>query len=485
MNSQVFYFKNYKNGYFMKKILSLICVASISFDACALTLTEALVSAYNNNQELIAKREELKFRDEEMSKAISTFLPDVKFTVSKTNQKDNRFSDVFDTNTTTQGWAKQKSKTNSLTLEQNLFAGGASLIALQAAKYQINVYRGDLIKTEQDVLINSINAFNNVIYSQNAININKSNVEALSSYLVATKQRFDAGLATKTEVATAEANLEDAKSKLISASGAYVDAIADFRQRTGTEPENLVDIFAPEDLPHDLDEVIKLSQKHNPDIIIAKNSELRAGLDVNSAISAMLPSLNLSASVSSSKTKDNRKQSFNPFIGTSERIAQISDNARRKDITVGIALTVPIYNKGQEYSRIRGARSLLSKAKADYRSAVDKLNNISTQNWIEHQTNLSSLQAQQRAEESYKIALDGLINEYQEGVKPLEDLLQVRSRFFQTQLGVLDAKRRIVISAYKIKAITGKLNAKDLGLPTKLYDPSLNYNKTIVKLVGF
>ena len=89
------------------------------------------------------------------------------------------------------------------------------------------------------------------------------------------------------------------------------------------------------------------------------------------------------------------------------------------------------------------------------------------------------------AVKSGEIGLEGVQQGYDEGVQTLTDLLTTAENLFQYKLTLTQAQQEAELSRYSMAALMGKLNARELALPTKIYNMSANYDKIKSRLVGF
>ena len=473
----------------MKKTLSTIFFLLLTAkNTFALTLTEALVHTYNNNPELIAEREKVKETDEQKFQAISTFLPQLNYVVKKTITKQDKSISQSPTGSNLeysyQPWKKSSVKDSSIQLQQNLFNGGGSLIALKQAQYIVEQARAALKETEQQVLFEAIRSYSQVIVYKKVLDLAQDNLEANRGYVPVVRERFEAGLVTKSDVALTEANLATATSQFVEFEGLYTNALSSFKKNIGLEAENLAPIIIT-DLPPNLQKTIEEALKNNPSIEKAKSAELAANYGVKARYTKMLPTVNLTGSIARSREMDYAYNSTTNNSNYTGGVSPATLNSPVHSKTIAVTMNVPIYQAGDEYSNIREASAKLAQAKQGYRRTIDFVRNAATEAWNGYESQKAAFNSYQDAEVAYKLALDGLIREYQEGIRVLYDLLDARDKYFRTQINLCKTEDQVTISAYKLIASVGKLNAKDLKLPTKIYDPAVNYNKLSYKFVGF
>ena len=99
---------------------------------------------------------------------------------------------------------------------------------------------------ENKVLLNAAISYFNLLKDLDLLDIAKKNKEVINRQLEATKDRFDVGDLTITDVSQAEARLSDASANLVKAEADLNIAKAVFFSDTGLDSE---DIFYPEAMP--------------------------------------------------------------------------------------------------------------------------------------------------------------------------------------------------------------------------------------------
>src|SRR6201999_1438788 len=109
------------------------------------------------------------------------------------------------------------------------------------------------------------------------VEVNKSNVRVLEQTLRQTRDRFNVGEVTRTDVAQSEAQLAAGRTQELTAESNLVTTRSNFRRIIGNEPESLapgspVDRYLPGNLPS----AVELSLVENPNVTAAM-----FGIDVN------------------------------------------------------------------------------------------------------------------------------------------------------------------------------------------------------------
>jgi outer membrane protein len=90
-------------------------------------------------------------------------------------------------------------------IDQNIFDSGKTRNSVSQAESQVLGARATLRNTEQNVLLDAATSYMNVLRDTAILNLNRNNVEVLEEQLRQTRDRFQVGEVTRTDVAQAEA----------------------------------------------------------------------------------------------------------------------------------------------------------------------------------------------------------------------------------------------------------------------------------------
>src|SRR5471032_119132 len=225
--------------------------------ALADTIEAALVRAYQNNPQLNAQRAAVRSTDENVPQALSGYRPKVALTASAGYQ----YTDV---NTTSGGSPTAIVRTEihgansprsvGVTATQTLFNGQQTANKTRAAESQVSGAREALRVLEQSVLLSGATIYMDYLRDAAIVEVQRSNVRVLEQTLKQTRDRFNVGEVTRTDVAQSEAQLAAGRTQLLQADSQLVTTKANFRRINGNEPEALapgspVDRYLPGTLP--------------------------------------------------------------------------------------------------------------------------------------------------------------------------------------------------------------------------------------------
>ncbi|MEK6745922.1 MAG: TolC family outer membrane protein [Pseudomonadota bacterium] len=421
-------------------------------------LRTALEYVYVNHPRLKAQREAVKVSDEGISQAVSEFRPNVSANFSKGRQRTGDISETWDYDNT---------KSRNLTVNQPLFSGGGSVASFMAAKKRVKAARANLSAVEQQVIFDAIVAYTDVVEKQSVLELNHKNVEVLQKQMDVTNAKFKVGELTMTDVSQSKARLALAQSNERQALGDLEATRATFRRTIGFDAtDKIVMPGVPEGIPESLEETKELAQSNNPVLLTAHYSEEAADNDVYIRSSTLLPTVSLQGTMN--RSDGNSLSSLN----------KIDQDA------IMLNVSIPIYQSGAEWSRLREARNLSQQAKfnkLDTNLSVLENANIS---WEAYKTSQAVITSNEAAVAAAETALNGVRKENEFGVRTILDVLNAEEETFSAKVNLVKAVRSEKIHAYRLLAATGKLTGKSLKLNVKLEDPKEHYDSVKYQLLG-
>jgi outer membrane protein len=448
-------------------VLLLACMGPMP--ALADTIEAALVRAYQNNPQLNAQRAQVRFTDENVPQALSGYRPRVAITASAGYQ-------YVDTNSTSGGTATQLVRTElhganpprsvGATISQTLFNGQQTANRTRAAESQVSGAREGLRVLEQTVLLSAATIYMDYLRDSAIVEVQRSNVRVLEQTLKQTRDRFNVGEVTRTDVAQSEAQLAAGKTQLLTAEANLTTTRSNFRRIIGNEPEALapgspVDRFLPVSLPS----AVELGLIENPNVTAAMFGIDVSYLQVKVNEGALLPSVTLQAAV---------QQTYETSL-TLYRSFGASATAQ---------LNVPVYQGGAEYSLIRQSKETLAQQRLNLEQVRDQTRANVVTAWgqlVAGKAQVASAQAQVTASE---IALNGVREEAKAGQRTTLDVLNAQQALVNARVALVTAQHDRVVASYSVLSTVGRLSPQVLKLSTTTYDPSVHYHQVRDSWIG-
>lgn len=430
-------------------------------DARAQSLQDALAVAYLNNPTLLAARAGLRATDEGVPQALANWRPDVAVT------GDVGFSQIENTRSTGSDVDQTRQpKGFGIEVTQPLFRGGRTLAETSEAENNIRAERAQLMSTEQSVLTDAVSAFMNVFRDQAVLKLNINNEAVLKRQLEATRDRFEVGEITRTDVHQAEARLARAVADRIQSEGDLEASRANYENVIGeAPPAELTLPPLPVNLPDAKAEALKIAATKNPDVISAEFSR-RAALDSADGVwGELLPEVDLTA-------------------GWTRDYQSAAECCQSTTTSVTLNVTVPIYQQGSVYSRLREARQDAAERTLlidqERRDAVE----AAAAAWESLLTARARVKAFDAQIEANVVALEGVEREAAVGSRTVLDVLDAEQELLDSRVAHVRAQRDEVVTTYQLLASIGRMTARDMELPVTRYDPREHYNEVRGKWFG-
>jgi len=152
--------------------------------------------------------------------------------------------------------------------------------------------------------------------------------------------------------------------------------------------------------------------------------------------------------------------------------------------TIGAFLTIPIYEGGADYSKIRQAKENLGQARIQADVLREQVRAAVVQAWGNLDASRSEILANQAGVTAAGVALAGVREEAKVGQRTTFDVLQQQQVLLNARASLITAQRDQVVAAYTLLQSVGKLNATALGLKVHRYDPAVHYNQVRDKWIG-
>lgn len=427
--------------------------------AAASTFEDALTSAYENNPRIKQERERLKATDESLSQATSGFRPTASANYGTGRQETslNNLPEI-----------RSDFTTKGVRVEQPIFRGGGTISSLRSARERVKAGQYDLQAVEQQVLLDAVTAYMEVVSTSSILALAKANENVLNEQYNATQTRFNVGEVTRTDVAQSQARLSDARTAVISAEGRVLSALATFERIIGYRPhgELIIPNRLPE-LPLNLAEAIEIGRKASPQLLSAIHAAKSSLYDVRSNQATLMPRVSLVGQI-------NRDDGAGAFGNT-------SFNQDR----FGVEVNIPLYQSGSEYSRIRQAKAVSRQRdhlSTDTRQAMEE---AITQAWEALETATATIGTRNQQIKAAEMAVDGVKQEQQFGVRTVLDVLDAEQELFAARTNLVRAERDKTIAAYTLLFRLGKLDPASVGVASVLYSPQENADDVVWKFLGY
>lgn len=329
---------------------------------------------------------------------------------------------------------------NTISASIPIYTGGKLSGTIDQAKANYKYYLVGEQKAYNDMRETVTNSYYGMLQADNVQNLSRESVARLEEHLKNVKAQYDVGVVAKVDVLRSEVELADAQQTLIQAENAYHIAEATLNKIIGLPMDTTLKLqdsmqYTPYD--NDMKYCLDYAAEHRPDLEQARQNVEAAKGALKVARSGYMPQVSASAS-----------QNWNDTNWPGDENGNWS---------VGVGVSMNIFDTGVTLSKIHGAEADLAKAEESYRDAVDSimLEVRSTYlNLREAEKRIKTTEvAVAKAEEDYHIAQV----RYMAGVGTNTDVLDA-------QVALTDAQNNYVQSLYDYNTSKTSLETA-IGVP--------------------
>ncbi|QYE35810.1 MULTISPECIES: TolC family outer membrane protein [Sphingosinicellaceae] len=445
--------------------------------AAADTLPDALAAAYETNPQLTVQRAIVRQADEGVPQALASGRPTVSASGVAQQSGDNFTSDGG------------RYYNGALSLNQSLYRGGRTRSATSAAENRILAARARLRAVEDNVLLAVVTAYADVLRYAQVVELNENQVKVLQRELQASRDRFEVGDLTRTDVAQSDARLANAQSNLVVARGQLNTANNAYVRVVGRPPVDLAPLPPLPLLPGTVGQATDLANANNPSLVAARFDEAAARYDVSTIERQRLPTLDAGGGVNYTYTQSGTAGftttgtgstgtgstgSGSTGTGSTGGSSVVSGNFHAFQQTAGLTLTVPLYQAGLNGSQIRAAQSVRSQYMEQIgfigRQAVETASNA----FVSVATARAVITASESSVKANQLALEGVTQENQVGTRTVLEVLNAEQELVVARVNLAAARRDEYVAGYTLLAAVGEAEADPLAVPGEHYDSTAN-----------
>lgn len=429
------------------------------------TLRDALLTAYRSNPTITGQRAAQRALDENVPIARSQGLPSADAQGQFQENlllPGNRFG------------AAQRQLFYQTNLNVPVYQGGAVRNSVRAARTRVEAGQADLRNTEAQLFTDVVAAYMNVIRDEAVVGLNRQNVRVLEVNLRASRDRFQVGDLTRTDVAQSEARLAQARAQLQQAEAQLISSREDYVAVVGEPAGRLQDPPPLPNLPATPDQATTAALEDNPGLLAARTLREASRFDVGVARANIQP--RVSATLGSGYANN---------LGSAGGGGFIVPNVNRS-ATAGVNVTLPIFQGGRPAAQVRQAQARESQAIENVTAAERNVIAQARSAFAVYRGSLQVIESSEVAVAANRLALEGVRAENSVGTRTVLDILDAEQELLNSQVTLVTARRDAYVAGFALLAATGNAEARDLGLGGgPLYDPAVNYRRVRSRIWDF
>lgn len=426
-------------------LVALICIGSVK--AQVWTLDKCVSYAMENN--LNIKLSKLNVDMAEINKLDSRFsmYPNLNASASQSNSFGRAINPFTNT------YVSQNVSSVNLNASTNVtvFNGFSKINAFRGDKESLEAEKLTLEKSRNDIALFVINAYMNVLYTQDLVRVAKEQLDVTKSQLDRSEKNAAVGNATqgdvlniKSQVATDELNVTTAQNNLDIAK-------LDLIQLLDRDPGEGFEVVRPENVEQyltantfsNLKDVYSTAESTLPDVKILEYKYNAAKFNLAAAKGNLYPRLNLGAGLGSDYA-DVNPSSFNN---------QINNNFSK---FVSFQLSVPIFNGFSARNNVKRASIALTSADINRQQSKLTLSKNIQQAIADLRGAKMKYESTQRSNQSLKEAFKYSQQRFDVGLLNSVDYGLSKNNVAKSDADLIQAKYELILRAKLLDFYNGK-----------------------------
>jgi outer membrane protein len=332
----------------------------------------------------------------------------------------------------------------SANASQLLFGSGRVLASTRAARAQIRGAVADYDLTLQTLLLDVARAYADVRQNFAVVEARETTVSNLTRLFEYAQAQFDAGVVTRTDVAQSQARLAQARTQLVQAQGALAASVQAYQRLVGRPPSELQPAPPASGLPPELEAALDVAGRESPVLrgALADTQLADANVDVAASQGRLRVTLEAGQSIGAD---------FN------------DDFSESTQDSVGVRVTVPLFQGGAVRSRTRAQRALRSAANLDLAAAQRSVQESVTNAWTGLASARAAVESAREQVEAAELAYEGVRLEQETGLRSTVEVLDQEQDLLNARLALAQAERDLVVAERQMLAAMGVLNVESGG----------------------
>ena len=422
------------------KYFAIIMTLLSTSSAGALSLNDAISESLANNLLLKMEANSVDIAEEDYFQSKSNYLPSISLNA---NISENEYSSLKTQSGVIGSDYELAPSSKSIILSQNLFSGFSRFYNSISTKESLNLKRLNEKKVTQDIILETIEAYYNVLIAEKSVKSYKDNLESVAERSNATIKEYEVGLTSKTDVAQAEAFLNNAKIDLLDSEIILKNLKNSFFDLVGVDAKNLIFSEINADIPSSFSEFKEILITNNYSIRMAEVNLKIMNANVGVARSAYYPQLSLTAT----------KSELDEFS------AEIDELTNEE---IKATLNWPIFTAGKSLSNVRKAKEVKNTQLILLQKTQNETVILSENIWDKYKISEQTIKAAELTYNANQTAYKGTVIEQEVGERSVLDVLIARQALLNSEINYFNKQKDREIVKTQIMYLAGLLNFENL-----------------------
>lgn len=414
--------------------LLIAACLTLTLDASALSLQEAVDSTLRTNPDILASKQNVEAARQVYKQARGAYLPTVDVLLAAGREKSN--------NTTTRALGSDNlsltRKERGVTITQLLYDGSSTrnLVAQQSALVDSALAR--LTSSKENTSLQAVQVYLELLRREQVVKLAQENLKHHEATLSKIRERFESGVGTKVDVIQTQGREAQSRSNLLLSQRDVKDGVAQFYRVVGETPANLSDPSMVTGLPGTLDDALQTAYKNNPQLLAAQSDLNAAIASHKQATGLFLPRFDLVLGAT-------RNDDIDGSVGAND------------DNTAMVRMTYNLFRGGTDRARLNEAEAREFAARETVRSVKRGVTQDVTVVWDQ----LKDLDQRLDYLKSHVDSTRKVLSVYNEqltlGKRTLLDLLDIQNELLRSQVAYVTGRYSEMLARYQLLASVGEL----------------------------
>lgn len=329
----------------------------------------------------------------------------------------------------------------------------ANWIGVAQAGAQIEQAEAQFAQAESDLILRTSQAYFDLLNARDSVTVARAQLRAVEQQRVLAQRRYDVGEATITDVYESQSRHDLGRSQLVQALNDQEAKQAELERLVGPLPEPVAglkaDVTPPGPEPKDVNAWMAHARENNPVVRTQLAAVEVAEKEVSRNHAAHLPTLDFTAG-------------YGNNYSSGSMISPADIENRVKSSTIGLQLTIPIYQGGAVNSRVTEAIANRYKSRAELEAAKRQAATQARQAYGGVTSGLSQVEALTSAVTSSLDSVNANKIGYRIGTRVNIDVLNAEQQLFAAQRDLAKARYDTILQGMRLKAAGGTLTEADV-----------------------
>ena len=405
------------------------------------TMQQCMQYAVEHNHEVKRAELELDNYKAQKTKAIGSFLPDVDAGIGA----QYNFGRAIDPETNTYTDVSTFYNGYSLSASLPVFDGFSRIHALKAAKASVLMGRASLRQQQDQTALAVMLAYTNVAFYDGLVQMAQEKAEETELLLKQTRLLEEVGRKSAADVAQVESQKAEADYELIRQQNLYASALLELKKAMAYPLGDSLIIRPGEFIIQD--NHITNSTEQNSELLVANYQRQASKYEWRQARASLLPTLSLSAGLSTTYYKTLHSESAVTFS------SQFKNNMGEY---IGATLSIPLFNRLQTLTSIRKAKNGYKIAQEAYEQKQLEVEKLSREAWQDLQGYLKQTAQMEKKVEADSLAYQLTRRQFEEGLSTAIDLHTTSSQLLNSKATRLQCQLMAMVKEQLVRYYKGE-----------------------------